>query len=160
MDQGQECVVYRSVGCTKIQMFESRGLSVLCLVTLKINKCETVTLKSLFVRCVQLKPICGTELALQLTLLCDFGHCTSRHLHRVQATWHCSIQSCESIRADQRAGLQFTSQHNNFDLLPSDISRTAGQIMDICQGKLGMTASSCCTVVPLSPLWPTDVHTN
>jgi hypothetical protein len=54
----QKCRLYKS------QMSESRGLPVLCLVTLKINKCETVTLKSLFVRCVQLKHICGTVLAL------------------------------------------------------------------------------------------------
>jgi hypothetical protein len=52
-----KCSLYES------QMSKSRGLPVLCLVTLKINKCETVTLKSLFVRCVQLKPIPGTVLA-------------------------------------------------------------------------------------------------
>jgi len=35
----------------------------------------------------------------------------------VQATWHCSIPSSESIQADQRAGLKFTLQHNNFEHL-------------------------------------------
>ena len=54
----RKCRLYKN------QMSESRGLAVLHLVTLKINKYETVTLKSLFVRHVQMKPIHGTVLAL------------------------------------------------------------------------------------------------
>jgi len=109
------------------QMSESRGLPVLCLVTLKINKFETVALKSLW-------GVYSWNPFMALCWDCRWHCCVptdaenGSHLgeNLVQATWHCDIPGNESVQADQRAGHQFTLQHNNFEHLPSDISSTVG----------------------------------